>query len=339
MPELYLGSNGLSLWSSSDLGDTFNRMSTGAGMYSGSQVWALSAHPAAPDKVYIGTDTGVYVLNRSTQICRHLWSPQDCMLVTSLAHSPSDPDTLIAGTQPAGLYRSQDAGLHWEKLAADMKPYVTTGFPGSDLHAATTDTSSLVVRHWTRVTTIAIDPLDERRIWVGVEIDGVWMSTDGGSSWRKSSAGMITEDIHDFCLCRHGADTVLFAATNKGLHVSDDLGATWRMQPIASPWQYTRSIVERADGSGVMFMTNGDGPPGTCGRLFRSRDYGRNWSEVPLPAQIDSSVYFLAANPADPQLLFVVTNLGQLFRSTDGGEHWTGMKRRLGEIRTLMWVQ
>ena len=32
MPDLYSASNGLSLWCSSDLGESFERMSTGAGM-------------------------------------------------------------------------------------------------------------------------------------------------------------------------------------------------------------------------------------------------------------------------------------------------------------------
>jgi hypothetical protein len=30
--------------------------------------------------------------------------------------------------------------------------------------------------------------------------------------------------------------------------------------------------------------------------------------------------------------------LGQIWRSTDGGESWTSLKRRLGEIRALAWL-
>ena len=72
----------------------------------------------------------------------------------------------------------------------------------------------------------------------------------------------------------HNGGRTLLATTNGGLHVSRDDGASWTMRPIESRWQYTRSIVERPDGSGVLLMTNGDGPPGTSGRLFRSRNYG-----------------------------------------------------------------
>jgi photosystem II stability/assembly factor-like uncharacterized protein len=59
---------------------------------------------------------------------------------------------------------------------------------------------------------------------------------------------------------------------------------------------------------------------------------------VKLPGEVESSVYFLATDPSDPNLIFAATALGQLYRSSDGGEHWTALKRRLGEIRALLWV-
>jgi len=38
MAHLYVATNGLSVWRSTDLGETLDRMSTGTGLYSGSQV-------------------------------------------------------------------------------------------------------------------------------------------------------------------------------------------------------------------------------------------------------------------------------------------------------------
>jgi photosystem II stability/assembly factor-like uncharacterized protein len=49
-------------------------------------------------------------------------------------------------------------------------------------------------------------------------------------------------------------------------------------------------------------------------------------------------MWSVATNPADPKLLFASSCLGQLYRSTDGGETWTGLKRRLGEIRHVIWL-
>ncbi|MDP1909439.1 MAG: hypothetical protein Q8K85_14155 [Hyphomicrobium sp.] len=44
----------------------------------------------------------------------------------------------------------------------------------------------------------------------------------------------------------------------------------------------------------------------------------------------------MATHPSDPKLIFV-SNLGQSFRSTDGGESWTKLAREFGEVRSSIW--
>jgi photosystem II stability/assembly factor-like uncharacterized protein len=134
-----------------------------------------------------------------------------------------------------------------------------------------------------------------------------------------------------------GGGKALLATTNRGLHRSEDNGETWVLQEIPSPWPYTRSVVPRADGSGVVFLTNGNGPPGNDGFLLRSRDYGRAWENAKLPGPIESTVWCVATNAADPMLVFACTNLGELFRSTDGGESWTRLPHLFGDLRALHW--
>ena len=87
-----------------------------------------------------------------------------------------------------------------------------------------------------------------------------------------------------------------------------------------------------------MFLTNGNGPPGSDGKLFRSRDFGKTWQQAPLPGRVESSAYFLATHPDDPNLLFLAATLGQLYRSIDGGDTWTALPRRLGEVRGIAWM-
>jgi photosystem II stability/assembly factor-like uncharacterized protein len=338
MSTLYVATNGLSVWSSDDLGETLLRMSTGTGLYSGSQVWALALHPSLPHVLLAGTNSGIYRLDQGQKEWTHILSPaDDAMLVTALAYAPDNPNVILAGTQPAGLYRSEDAGESWGKLEVPVKPYALTGYYLGDKPFPEGHPAAYGRKHWTRVTQIVFDPSDSSMVCAGVEIDGAWRSTDGGKQWERTSEGFKTEDIHGFAVVHNGS-RILYATTNAGLHLSRDDGASWTMHPIDSPWQYTRSIVERPDGTGVMFMTNGDGPPGTAGRLFRSRNYGLDWENVGLPGEVESSAYFLATNPADPNLIYCAATLGQIYRSTDGGESWTALKRRLGEIRGLAWL-
>ena len=88
----------------------------------------------------------------------------------------------------------------------------------------------------------------------------------------------------------------------------------------------------------MVFLTNGDGPPGSVGRLLRSRDFGASWENAGLPGEVQSTIYTLAVNEAEPNLIFAASSLGQIYRSQDGGENWQAVKRRLGEIRAIAWL-
>jgi photosystem II stability/assembly factor-like uncharacterized protein len=239
--------------------------------------------------------------------------------IWQIVQSPHDPELLLAGTQPAELYRSEDGGRHWSRIDASLA-------------------QQCVFVNRTRVTKILFDPGDSRLIWAGIEIDGVYRSEDRGKTWKRCANGLISDDVHGLAVVRDPAGRrKLFCTTNRGLHVSEDDGDAWAMQRLDSPWQHTRTIVERADLRGTMFLTNGDGPPGSTGRLLRSRDHGATWSDAMPGAAFNSTPWCVATHAADSNLLFLCTNLGQIYRSQDGGDSWVKLKRELGEIRACIW--
>ena len=315
---LDVGTSGMSVWFSDDLGETWERPYSESGLYLEARVWALSRHPAEPGRIYAGTDSGIYRWESEAAKWNHLPSPMDGLCTWALAQAPGDPRVLVAGTHPAALYRSDDGGANWRRLPAEFaRECIFIGSP--------------------RVTQLLFDPASDDIIWCGVEIDGVYRSTDGGESWQRRTEGLRSDDIHGLALTGGGNGARrAFATTNKGLHVSEDDGLTWRFQELDSPWQYTRTIQPRADG-GALFLTNGNGPPGSTGRLLRSRDNGDSWEDAGLPGGLNSTPWCIATHPADPMLIFTVTNLGQLFRSSDGGESWTRLAREFGEVRSMAW--
>src|SRR4051812_20248683 len=126
-PRLYIGTNGLSVWTSDDCGETLERMQSESGLYSGSQVWALAGSPR-DGSILAGTETGLYQLRTFEGGWSHIPSVMDGRLITALAYSPHHPDVLLAGTQPAGLFRSVDGGATWDDLRVGMKPYVALRF-------------------------------------------------------------------------------------------------------------------------------------------------------------------------------------------------------------------
>ena len=317
-PRLYIGTAGLSVWYSDDLGETLQRFWGASGMYSETRVWALSAHPERPGELLAGTDTGIYRLDIASGKWVHLPSVMDDLCIWSVARSPHDPDLVLAGTRPPGIFRSTDGARTWERVRAPLP-----------------ETCPAVMRP--RVTRITFDPDDPDLVFAGLEIGGVWRSTDGGRSFENTSAGLVSEDIHDVMVVRNGSRLV-YATTNMGLHVSRDDGRSWELKPLESPSQYTRGVTPRADRSGFVLLCNVDGPPGSWGKLMRSRDHGVRWEDAKLPGELQSSAWCVATNPSDPNLIFLATALGQYFRSTDGGENWTALPRRLTETRALAWV-
>ncbi len=313
---LCVGTAGTSVWFSRDLGETWDRPYTESGLYLEARVWALSAHPDRPGEVLAGTDSGVYRWSEAQRRWSHLPSPFDAACTWALAQDPHDADVIVAGTHPAALYRSDDGGQTWRKLDVKLADEcVFVGIP--------------------RVTQVIFDPEIRDTLWAGVEIDAVHRSRDGGRTWDRLDSGLVSGDVHGVAVVRDGARTI-FATTNKGLHRSSDEGQTWSFQSLDSPWQYTRTIMARADGDATLFLTNGNGPPGSTGRLLRSVDHGSTWQDVGLPGQTNSTPWCIASHVADPNIVFTVTNLGQIFRSLDGGQTWTKLIREFGEVRSML---
>ncbi len=314
---LYVGTVGTAMWLSEDRGETWLRPYSPSGLYMESRVWSLTSQPAWGSRVLAGTDRGIYRWHGPERRWEHIESPLDAFSTYTIAQSPHDPQVMFAGTHPARLYRSKDGGRTWDKLTVDLPAHC-------DLIGET------------RITTILFDTIDPRLIWFGVEIGGVYRSRDAGDTWTKASQGLVSEDIHALAVVRENGARKLFAATNRGVDVSYDDGERWTPKQLDVPRPYFRAIVPRADTERILFLTNGDGPPGSTGRLLRSEDYGETWTDAGLPGVLNSTPWCVAVHPAEPSLVFAVTNLGQLFRSDDGGGSWMKLKREFGEVRALL---
>src|ERR1700722_14242782 len=72
---LSVGTAGMSVWFSRDLGETWDRPYVESGLYSEARVWALASDPAGPGRLIAGTDSGLYRFDAATDLWTHLPSP------------------------------------------------------------------------------------------------------------------------------------------------------------------------------------------------------------------------------------------------------------------------
>jgi photosystem II stability/assembly factor-like uncharacterized protein len=313
-----VGTVGSGLWSSPDGGDTWNRVRDG--LTGDSRVYGLTVHPAEPRTIFAGAEDGIHKSRDGGRSFARLDSPMNATEVWKIAIDPTDPDIIFAGTRPAALYRSTDGGRNWQKLAADIVDECpNVGVP--------------------RVTALTVDPADPRVIWAGIEVDGVRRSTDGGDSWSRITAGVYDLDIHDIAVTVNGGTTVL-TSTPGEIFASHDRGESWEGLGVRDSFslRYCRHLAQKADDPETLFVATGNGAVGDAGAIERSRDGGRSWQTLNLPAEPNSPIWNFATHPADPGLVVACSHYGELFLSRDAGDRWSKLKREFTEIRSIAWV-
>jgi len=320
---ILVGTIGQGVMSSADDGASWTRASVRQGMHSDCIVRALVCEPARPQVVYAGTDQGLYESDDGGARWRPLDGPMKGSMVWSMAIDPVDPSIRFVGTgtpSKPGIYRSIDAGKSWEHLSppiADECPNV--GIP--------------------RPTGIAIDPTDHRSVWVGLEVDGVRHSRDGGDTWTAVNGAIPNPDVHNVLVVA-GPPKTVFTVVNDDVWRSTDDGRTW--QPARArevfPWHYPRGIAVRPDDPRTVFLTLGDATPGRIGTVMRSRDAGANWENLGLATQPNSAIWTVSIPASAPDTVLAASRYGYLYRSDDGGDSWRKLWREFGEVSSIIWV-
>jgi photosystem II stability/assembly factor-like uncharacterized protein len=320
---ILVGTIGQGVMMSADDGGSWIRASVRQGMHSDSIVKALLADPRRPGVVYAGTDMGLYRSDDSGAQWWLLDTPMSGLMVWSMAVDPVDPTVMFAGTgtpSKPGIYRTTDEGKHWEHLAVEIAadcPNVGTPRP----------------------TGIAVDPLDHRHVWVGLEVDGVRHSTDGGDTWARLNGQIANPDVHSV-LVAAGPPKTVFTIVNDDVWRSIDDGTTWQAARAREvfPWHYPRCVAVKPNDPRTVFVTLGDSTPGRIGTIMRSRDAGVTWQSLGLPVPPNSAMWTASMSTWDPDTVFAASRYGYLYRSDDGGDSWRKLWREFGEVSSILWV-
>lgn len=248
---------------------------------------------------------------------------------------------VYAGVEPAGLFKSTDAGETWEHVAGlsnhPTRPHWQPGGGGLMVH------------------TMEVDPRDPAHLYVGISVAGVFESRDGGATWAPRNQGIdfdfpteapeIANCAHHFELDRKDPD-VLYQQSHAGVFVSKDGGTNWQRMENGLPSNFGFPAVSHPHRAGTWYVAPLNGAdkgrhmPDAAAAVYRSDDYGETWRacRAGLP---QAGAYFgvlrqaMAADTLDPAGIYLGSSTGHLFASADEGETWNEIASYLPLISSV----
>ncbi len=252
--------------------------------------------------------------------------------------------TLYAGGDPGVLFVSRDGGdsfelnrALWEHPTRDLwQP----GAGGLCLHSIST---------W---------PGEPDRLAVAISAAGVWLTDDGGASWRRGNEGRVARylpedgpaDAVPLCVHRiHRADTHperIFMQFHGGVYRSDDAGESWNDIAPGLPSDFGFALaVDPADADSayvIPLVADVDRvtPDGKV-RVYETRDAGASWT--PRGEGLPSENAYLTVlreamdwtgEGAGLELYFGATS-GAVYGSGDAGRSWFEAAANLPPVHSI----
>ncbi len=247
----------------------------------------IAIHPENENIWYIAVGSGgVWKTTNSATTWKPIFDKQTSYSIGCLTLDPSNPRTIWVGTGENvggrhvgfgdGIYVSHDEGKTWKNM----------GLKNSE-----------------HLSKIIVHPEDSNTIWVAAQGPlwssggerGVYKSTDGGTSWKKTLAGENQwTGATDLLIDPRNPD-VLYAAT----------------------WQRHRNVAAYLGGG-----------PGTA--LYKSTDGGESWTKLTegIPKERLGKIG-LAMSHFNPDVIYAAIEMerrkGGVFMSENGGQSWKKM--------------
>jgi photosystem II stability/assembly factor-like uncharacterized protein len=139
--------------------------------------------------------------------------------------------------------------------------------------------------------------------------DGIFKSTDGGSSWTAANSGLPGGAVSSIAIDAQNPATLYIGLSwgeninRTGVFKSIDGGTSWKqLSPGLPEGTYFGSLAIDPRDSSTVYSGTGRG-------VFRSTDGGENWSAVNSGLS-GISVSSLAIDPQDPNSVYAGTEAG-----------------------------
>src|SRR3989339_271193 len=193
-----------------------------------------------------------------------------------------------------GIFKTFNKGDTWQQKV--LIP-TTSGKPGSFAGMS--------------VSSMIIDPSDEKAVYFGSEANGLLYSYNGGEGWQP--AGKLIQATIKSIAIDPSFKCTIYAAIGNRLYKSTDCNRSWSQvyydNDVAA--KVVHVVVDQYNSSNVYILIS-------RGDVVKSSNGGQDWQTI---TRIKGGVQKMIINPNDSRKMYVVTST-QVFKTIDGGENW-----------------
>ena len=239
-------------------------------------------------------------------------------VVLTVTVDPRKKGVLYAVLHERGIARSIDGGRSWQDISGAARGLPDSGFSRLILDPGDPEVLYILGGCDVRSDTAESAGLDPDRV------NGVYRSTDAGSSWRQLGRGTLGGASGAVKSLAFSSEGRLYAAAENGAYTSRDGGSTW-IRVTGLPYETLGGLALQAgrDGERVYAYTNGAG-------LFAGRLESNglvSWDQDAsgeIPRKPATPVYFtqVLKDPRANNLVYASGYPGGIFKSFDGGRSW-----------------
>jgi photosystem II stability/assembly factor-like uncharacterized protein len=204
---------------------------------------------------------------------------------------------------------------------------------------------------------IAVAGSDARpyEYYMGATGGGLWKTTDAGVSWKPVTDGLINHSSVGAVAVSASNPDVVYIGTGEadirgniiqggGAYKSVDAGKTWTHIGLTETQVISKIRVHPSNPDLIYVAAFGHhAAPNPERGVYRSKDGGKTWEKI-LFRDNKTGANEIVLDPKDPQVIYVamweayrnafeMSSGGPgsgIFKSTDGGDHWTEISRNPG---------
>src|SRR5215213_2054963 len=152
----------------------------------------------------LGKNASIRVPSQLTSSSSWMSTGPDGGRVQTLAIDPVNPNTIYAGTDNGGVFKSTNGGNLWTKASIGL-------------------TGSLV-----SVRALAINPSNPSIIYAGIaNPGGIFKSIDGSGSWHQVDGGIFSNFVDALAIDPNNSSTVYAGVRGDGVFKSTNGGESW----------------------------------------------------------------------------------------------------------------